>query len=167
MGTRQSRQARRGSVQSLPEKSVSFAPLGHSLSGGFFYAHPPHPVGPSCLEGLMRVKLPGNLTLLERGPRNSPFRQKAFQAGPPVDGKELPRGGATSYLGLVHGGGSRRPVSSLVPLSRQKAWSREFLALTLVARRLAPRRDPVWENKQFHNSRAHRRGFFPATGVPI
>jgi hypothetical protein len=27
-----------GSVQSLPEKSVSFAPLGHSLSGGFFTA---------------------------------------------------------------------------------------------------------------------------------
>ena len=31
------RRARRGSVQSLPEKSVSFAPLGHSLSGGFFF----------------------------------------------------------------------------------------------------------------------------------
>jgi len=45
--------------------------------------------------------------------------------------------------GLVHGGGSRRPFSSLVPLTRPKAWSREFLALTLVARRLAPRRDPV------------------------
>ena len=93
--------------------------------------------------------------------------RKLLRLAPPVDGKELPRSGAALYLGLVHGGGSRRPVSSLVPRSRQKAWSREFLALTLVARRLAPRRDPVWENKQFHNSRAHRRGFFPATGVPI
>jgi hypothetical protein len=44
---------------------------------------------------------------------------------------------------LVHGGGSRRPFSSLVPFTRPKAWSREFLALTLVARRLAQRRDPV------------------------
>jgi len=44
---------------------------------------------------------------------------------------------------LVHGGGSRRPFSSLVPFTRPKAWSREFLALTLVARRLAQLRDPV------------------------